>query len=40
MDVTESGMETLVRLVQPANAEFPMDVTELGMVTLFRLLLS
>ena len=33
MEVTELGMETEVRPVQPENAELPMEVTELGMET-------
>jgi hypothetical protein len=37
MDVTELGIETLVRLVQPENAPAAISVTELGMVTLVRL---
>ena len=36
MEVTEFGMVTEVRLVQPLKAELPMDVTELGMVTEVR----
>ena len=36
MDVTEEGMVTEVRPVQPAKASFPMEVTELGMVTEVR----
>ncbi len=38
MLVTLSGMVTLVRLLQPENAPFPMVVTLLGMVTLVKLL--
>ena len=34
MDVTELGMVTLARALQPENAEEPMVVTELGMDTL------
>ncbi len=34
MEVTELGMVTLVRPVQPENAQSPMEVTELPMVTL------
>ena len=33
MEVTELGMVTEVRPVQPLKVEFPMEVTELGMVT-------
>ena len=36
MLVTELGMVTLVRPLQPENARYPMLVTELGMVTLVR----
>ena len=36
MEVTELGMVTLVRPLQPRNAMQPMEVTELGMVTLVR----
>ena len=36
MLVTELGMVTLVRPVQPENADCPMRVTELGMVMLVR----
>lgn len=35
MDVTESGIETLVRLKQFSKAELPMVVTELG-IEIFR----
>ena len=38
MEVTESGMVTLARLLQPPNAPWPMKVTELGIVTLVKLL--
>ena len=37
MFVTESGIVTLVKLVQYSNAERPMLVTELPIVTLVRL---
>ena len=37
MLVTLLGIVTLVRLVQPENASFPMLVTLLGIVTLVRL---
>ena len=37
MVVTESGMETEVRPVQPEKAELPMVVTELPMETEVRL---
>ena len=37
MLVTLLGIVTLVRLVQPANAQSPMLVTLLGIVTLVRL---
>ena len=40
MLVTLLGMVTLVRLVQPENAQSPMLVTLLGMVTLVRLVQS
>ena len=33
MEVTEVGMVTEVRLVQPSKAYSPMEVTELGIVT-------
>ena len=36
MDVTELGMVTEVRPLQPMKALYPMDVTELGMVTEVR----
>ena len=36
MEVTEEGMETLVRLEQNSNAFSPMEVTEGGMVTVVR----
>ena len=36
MDVTEEGMETGAREVQPSKAPFPMDVTEEGMATEIR----
>ena len=36
MVVTELGMETEVRPVQPKKASFPMVVTELGMETEVR----
>ena len=36
MSVTEFGMVTLVKPVQPENAWMPMEVTELGMVTLVK----
>ena len=36
MLVTELGMVTFVRPLQPENAEYPMLVTELGMVMLVR----
>ena len=36
MDVTELGMVTEVRPLQPEKAAYPMDVTELGMVTEVR----
>ncbi len=38
MLVTLLGIVTLVRLLQPENAESPMLVTLLGIVTLVRLL--
>ena len=34
MDVTESGIITLVNPVHPENALSPMDVTESGIITL------
>ena len=37
IEVTELGMVTEARLVQPENAEPPIEVTELGMVTEVRL---
>jgi len=37
MLVTESGIVTLARLVQPAKAAFQILVTESGIVTLARL---
>ena len=37
MLVTLLGIVTLVKLVQPSNASFPMLVTLPGMVTLVRL---
>ena len=37
MLVTELGITTEARLVQPAKADFPMLVTELGMTTEARL---
>jgi hypothetical protein len=40
MDVTEAGMDTLVRLLHLKNALSLMDVTEAGMDTLVRLLQS
>jgi hypothetical protein len=40
MLATLSGMVTLVSLVQPEKALFPMVVTLSGMVTLVRLLQS
>jgi len=33
MEVTEEGMLTEFRAVQPSKAPFPMEVTEEGMVT-------
>ena len=36
MEVTESGIVTLVRKLQEANAQSPMEVTESGMVMLVR----
>ena len=36
MAVTESGMLTVVRESQEANAQSPMEVTESGMVMLVR----
>ena len=40
MLVTLSGIATLVRLMQYANAKFPMLVTLSGIVTLVRLMHS
>ena len=40
MDVTESGMMTLARLLQFQNAALPMEVTESPIVTLVRLVQS
>ena len=40
MLVTLLGIVTLVRLVQPQNAQSPMLVTLLGIVTLVRLVQS
>ena len=37
MEVTEFGMATLARLVQPRKALLPMEVTEFGIVTFARL---
>ena len=37
MDVTESGITIVARLVQPWKAPLPMDVTELGISTVTRL---
>ena len=34
--VTEAGMVTEVRLVQPRKASLPMEVTEAGMMTEVR----
>ena len=36
MAVTELGMVTVVKPLQPKNAASPMAVTELGMVTLVK----
>ena len=36
MEVTELGMITLVKPLQPENAPLPMEVTELGMVMLVK----
>ena len=36
MAVTESGMLTVVRESQEANAQSPMEVTESGMLTVIR----
>ena len=36
MEVTESGIVTLVKALQPENAEEPMEVTESGMETLVK----
>ena len=33
MEVTPSGIVTLIKLVQPKNAETPMEVMLFGMVT-------
>ena len=38
MLVTESGIATLARLLQPRKAQSPMLVTEPGIVALARLL--
>ena len=36
MEVTESGMVTLVRESHQGNAQSPMEITESGMVMLAR----
>jgi hypothetical protein len=36
MEVTEFGIVTLVRPLQPEKAQLPMEVTEAGIVTLVR----
>jgi hypothetical protein len=37
MEITEAGMDTLLRLPHPENAPASMEVTEVGMATLLRL---
>ena len=37
IEVTELGMVTEVKPVQPSKADQPISVTELGMVTVFNL---
>ena len=36
MDVTEFGIVTFFKELQPSKAKVPMEVTEFGMVTLFK----
>ena len=36
VDVTDLGIETLFRLVQPEKASSPIHITELGMVMFFN----
>ena len=38
IDVTELGMITEVKLLQPSNADTPIDLTEPGIETVVRLL--
>ena len=40
MEVTEFGIATVVRLVQPRKASSPMEVTEFGIATVVRLVHS
>ena len=36
IELTELGIVTLVKPLQPEKAELPIDVTELGIVTLVK----